>query len=107
MFSLLGALVTQSIDPLLNILVLYNLSPILKQIFDCFVVDMVELVTIKHMFERHGFINGAADTTINCAGLYDLLCDIYKYTTREQANASSCNILAEVTMNWLLNLYDM
>jgi len=69
-------------------------------------LDLVDLNTLRLTCDRHGLQTGI-DSVVDCSTLYALLLDIYSITRRDKPQNLNTDTLAELTLNWLLNLFDV
>ena len=77
-----------------------------SSLFLC-LVNTIAISTLQEMFERHGYSNTSHVTNIGCRQLYAVLYDIYMHGRCNQTQHISCETLAELTTNYVLNMYDV
>lgn len=78
-----------------------------KSVILCFLkVHLVTLPTIISLFDQHGYGLDHNDIYILPDELETLLSDIFHMTKRDQPSQAEIKILAEISMNLLMNFYD-
>ena len=72
-------------------------------------MDLVELSTLTTVFERHGYGN-REKTTLGATALWRLLLELFKQTPERTSAGVTARMnvetVAELVMNWVLNLFD-
>ncbi|KAH3849152.1 dystrophin-like [Dreissena polymorpha] len=71
----------------------------------CLKLHMVDLYTIQQEFEEAGLATGSQDT-IGCDDLLTLLISIFGHTHCSDRQLGEVELLADITLNLLLNLFD-
>lgn len=68
-------------------------------------VSTVDIMTIQQSFEELGHQTGSWDP-LTCADLFTLLIDIFRHTHGKELRMEELEMLSDLTLNLLLNLFD-
>ena len=72
----------------------------------CVVVDQVDLNTLCSAFDRQD-VPTSHDAVIDVDNLWGLLLEVFTINRKTTSVSPDSEHLAELVLNWLLNLYDM
>ncbi len=74
-----------------------------------FSVDLLDLRTLSLAFDSHGFVTASDQQAISVTELRTLLVDLHNTVRKQNPRLGQMNsmVTAQLTLNLILNLYDM